>query len=275
VYSSWQNINYFHRPYELERRKQRERRAAKYATEFMLWCTDNFETDLYWEWPKSCSGWSQYALQKLEQGLEQRGLMWLSNYIDGCRYQMRLGKTGLLNQKSWNIKSTSERFHAQFQRKVCTKDHDHERIEGNLTNASSYYPEPMCRSLAHFWQNEDRLQPHREVLTLTSTVTPPEDTFDMQELLVKQKEEQTPTTDDELAFDKLLRQLHKASGHPTNRNLAKILKDAHRPSWQVQKALDLKCPDCDELRPHAASNPEAATYAIPAAWSHVGTDVSE
>ena len=38
---------------------------------------------------------------------------------------------------------------------------------------------------------------------------------------------------------------------PTNKNLARIVKDGGHPDWKVQVALDHKCPGCESLRQRA------------------------
>lgn len=44
-----------------------------------------------------------------------------------------------------------------------------------------------------------------------------------------------------------LMKLHKAAGHPTSRNMARMLADAKAPKWKVKMALSFSCPVCQEV----------------------------
>ena len=71
---------------------------------------------------------------------------------------------------------------------------------------------------------------------------------------------------------------HKAAGHPTNRNLAKIVKDAGHAEWKVEVALNYDCPACKSLKQGGTSSgqiPPAATHSTYAAWQAVGVDSGE
>ena len=71
---------------------------------------------------------------------------------------------------------------------------------------------------------------------------------------------------------------HKAAGHPTNRNLARIIKDANHPEWKVQVARDHYCPACASLRPGGTSTgqvPPISTHLPFEAWEAVAVDSGE
>ena len=71
---------------------------------------------------------------------------------------------------------------------------------------------------------------------------------------------------------------HKAAGHPTNRNLSRIVKDAGHPGWKVEVALRHQCPACLSLKPGGTSSgqvPPASTQTMYAAWEAVGVDSGE
>ena len=86
-------------------------------------------------------------------------------------------------------------------------------------------------------------------------------------------------TDRELkAWRRRVRHFHVAAGHPSNRNLARMLKDAGKPRWQVQEALDYECPECTSLKPGGSSSkqvPPISTRPAPTAWTQVVADVGE
>ncbi|OLP86139.1 hypothetical protein AK812_SmicGene32791 [Symbiodinium microadriaticum] len=71
---------------------------------------------------------------------------------------------------------------------------------------------------------------------------------------------------------------HKAAGHPTNRNLARIIKDANHPEWKIQVARDHYCPACASLRPGGTSTgqvPPISTHLPFEAWEAVAVDSGE
>ena len=71
---------------------------------------------------------------------------------------------------------------------------------------------------------------------------------------------------------------HKAAGHPTNRNLAKIVEDAGHAPWKVDVARNHKCPSCESLRAGGSSSgrvPPASTHVNYSAWEAVGIDTGE
>ena len=75
-----------------------------------------------------------------------------------------------------------------------------------------------------------------------------------------------------------LNKYHRAAGHPTNRNLVHILRDARLPEWKVEMARNFKCASCDALRPGGSSSglvPPAATHQLYHAWQAIGLDDSE
>ena len=80
------------------------------------------------------------------------------------------------------------------------------------------------------------------------------------------------------AWSAKLHHFHKAAGHPTNRNLVHLLRDARLPEWKVQMARDFKCASCDALRPGGSSSgsiPPASTHPLYRAWQAIGVDVTE
>ena len=76
-----------------------------------------------------------------------------------------------------------------------------------------------------------------------------------------------------------LMKYHRASGHPNNNyNLARIIRDSGRPSWQVKAAQDLRCDDCAAMKLGGESSgkiPPASMKPMPASWEVVGMDVRE
>ena len=84
-----------------------------------------------------------------------------------------------------------------------------------------------------------------------------------------------PTEQKRTEIRRLLHHLHDAAGHPSNRNLARVLRDAGKPKWVIEEALELKCDVCLANKPGGFMIPQASTFEIPKAWTVVGTDVGE
>ena len=71
---------------------------------------------------------------------------------------------------------------------------------------------------------------------------------------------------------------HRSAGHPTNRNLARIVSDGGHPKWKVQVALEHKCPACEANKPGSVSSgqvPPASTAPMYRAWQAVTVDAAE
>ena len=68
---------------------------------------------------------------------------------------------------------------------------------------------------------------------------------------------------------------HKAAGHCSSRNLARIVRDANLEPWKIKMAVDFRCPTCESLKPGGISSGQAATHAQFGPWEAVGLDVSE
>ena len=52
---------------------------------------------------------------------------------------------------------------------------------------------------------------------------------------------------------------HRAAGHPSNRNLARIIKDAGHPDWKIEIARQFSCPTCNSLKPGGTSSGKNTT----------------
>ena len=86
------------------------------------------------------------------------------------------------------------------------------------------------------------------------------------------------TTKEFRSWQAQVAKFHKAAGHPTNRNLARIVQDAGHASWKIEVARNFHCPSCASLRPGGTTSgqvPPASTHAQYAAWEAVVVDSSE
>ena len=80
------------------------------------------------------------------------------------------------------------------------------------------------------------------------------------------------------AWEARVAKFHKAAGHPTNKNLARIIADAGHPRWKSEVALQHRCPACESLRKGGDSSgqvPPVATHQQYAAWQAVAVDAGE
>ncbi|OLP94250.1 Copia protein [Symbiodinium microadriaticum] len=130
---------------------------------------------------------------------------------------------------------------------------------------------------------EDKVQLRRHGFRLTSSTT----TLSMNQAVMMpveanplggQDDDQSVSNEERERWQAQVAKLHKAAGHPTNRNLAKIVKDAGHPAWKVRVALEHQCPACQSLRQGGTSSkqiPPAATHTMYGAWEAVGIDVGE
>ena len=75
-----------------------------------------------------------------------------------------------------------------------------------------------------------------------------------------------------------VRHYHQAGGHPTNRNLTRMMAEAKLPEWKLKIVSEFHCDDCAALKPGGKSSgqiPVASTRPLPRAWAQVGADMGE
>lgn len=71
---------------------------------------------------------------------------------------------------------------------------------------------------------------------------------------------------------------HKAAGHPTNRNLARVLRAPGKEPWKIDARVKFRCSACEAVRPGGSSSkqvPPAALTDLPKAWQVLLKDVGE
>lgn len=148
----------------------------------------------------------------------------------------------------------------------------------------------MCKSIAQTWKSE--LYPERFLQHLQAPVSElcaheehlhSLGLLDEGDLLPQQQayEKSVPKYLSQKEYEQWrmhLLKYHRASGHASNYNLARIIRDAGRPKWQVQAALDLRCDDCAAMKLGGISSgkiPSASMRPLPKAWECVGMDCTE
>lgn len=250
----------------LEAYGRRERRMLWKAYHFIKETIDEDpEALLYWEWPHPCHGWSQSPLMAIAHLMEEYGLDWDTCRIDGCRYHLRdhHGHGDLL-QKIWMIKTNDNSFHAQFRAKVCCGGHCHGRIEGSETAKTAYYLWQMVQSFTRFWASQST---SNKLIRCMNYHDIPEETFDgdllpLQAAAAAEDESperaapsnEPPSDQERDRWRVKLTHFHKAAGHCSGRNLARIVRDANLEPWKVKMAYDFRCPTCHGLRPGGISS---------------------
>ena len=200
-------------------------------------------TDLFMEWPTRCQGWNEPLFLHFQERLRQAGRPLRFCRIDGCRYGLRSSSGGFL-KKSWTIATTSQTFYHLYKTKTCVGNHAHDHVQGIETARSAYYPWRMVKSIAQTWRKE--LFPERR-LSLLHAPLPQHHSpaaFDLHagELMDEDQEElgreqsNEPTQQERDEWIVQLKKYHRASGHPNNFNLARILRDAGLEKWKVDAA---------------------------------------
>ena len=318
LFCDWTNLNYYwYRPEELNKKRRRERQMLRRLVALLLWVSYMDPTvQLYWEWPRRCRGWKEPIVSNFfEQQLPELGHEVWDCRLDGCRYNLK-NDDGMFIPKEWTIKTTDLDLHGNFRSKPCTKNHEHAWIQGELTNKTAYYPTNMCRSIARFWSQH--LIPQRWFSMLWTAPIEINNAFKLAYAkdfadedalsegyspgsLARDKElpdpQALPGSEDLPGSDQVreaggeeeiekerevwrttLNCFHRPAGHPTSKNLARMLQDAGVEKWKVKEALSFKCPYCEEARLGGTSSkqiPPASLRPLPRAWGQVGLDIGE
>eukprot|EP00434_Breviolum_minutum_P027979 symbB.v1.2.024754.t1/scaffold2367.1/size81165/7 len=98
------------------------------------------------------------------------------------------------------------------------------------------------------------------------------------EPVVEATGDEQPSQEELQRWQSKIAQYHRAAGHPTNRNLARLVKNAGQPEWKVQEVLKYQCPACISLKPGGTSSgaiPPASTSPMYKAWQAVAMDTAE
>ena len=282
----WTQVN-FNTPEKREVLKSHQRRERKmlwHAVDFIISTLEEDEdVAFYWEWTFPCSGWYEPPLVHLENKLHQRGVPWLQCRIDGCVYGLKDTKNENFLKKKWAIRTTDESFHHRYKTKTCHSLHPHAHIEGIETARSAYYPWQLVKSIAQFWRQQ--WIPDRVLRQVQRTPRAKEDealAFAVEQDVLPSEPPQVeiavPSEAEKEKWQAKIAQYHRSAGHPSNTNMARILKDAGQPPWKIQMVHDYKCQACESIKPGGTSSgqiPPASLQRPYMAWQAVGLDVSE
>ena len=247
--------------------------------------------EIYWEWPRNCRGWKESIIEEL---FNEIGQTWDCR-IDGCRYGLKTA-SGNLVLKPWMIRTSSLYFYSEFRNKTCVGNHTHEWLHGVETNKSAFYPPALCRAIARNFRSQ--LLPYRWSKLLWMSAADDGATFEgfvaehynaPGELCAGEEqpsgedqqpdgEDQPPSEDALRKWEVQLNQFHRAAGHPSTRNLVRMLVDAQVEPWKIQQARKFRCSTCEEMVKGGVSSkqiPPAAMRPLPVAWEQVGIDLAE
>ena len=260
----WTYLNFHDRPEELRQARKKERR--------MLWCAQRFlhecltlqpDTLVYWEWTHPCQGWTEHPMVAIEKLMMELSYGWFQCRVDGCVYGMRDVHGVNLVHKKWMIKTNDEAFHASYKTKVCHGGHQHTVIQGGETARSAYYPWKLVCSWAKFWRKSYVSDRQLRLLYLQGDGSQQTEEDELERMLevmdspgdsaaiacfpaVSQEE---PSQAEREQWTSRIAHFHRAAGHPTNKNLARLVKEAGQPQWKVEAVMQHKCQACESLRP--------------------------
>ena len=94
------------------------------------------------EWPRFCSGWAQRRVIRFIMELDLQEAL-----CDGCAFGLRFEEN--LVYKPWRFVTNNKHLAWNLNQHRCTKDHVHERVEGNITAKTAYYNKNMCECMMH------------------------------------------------------------------------------------------------------------------------------
>jgi hypothetical protein len=92
------------------------------------------------------------------------------------------------------------------------------------------------------WTQRLQALPAEEVLPPVPDDVDLSDGYDPSILEAPQHSDGVPE-EDRQAWHAKLQHYHRAAGHPTNKNLVHLFRDAGLPKWKIEIARDLRC-DC-------------------------------
>ena len=251
--------------------------------------------DVAWEWP--ISGWRSRAISKLVKLIRKHGRTPYWVKIDGCQYGLEW--KGLPLKKSWTILTSNRNLWLTLNKR-CDRTHEHAECRGPAAEASSYYPDKMCRdvlkALEFSWKQDSRsleketenyllqINDYKKAGESTSELLPrapqselPGPRADGEILALSRKRldmETAPTGKRLEAVKQLMLRVHRASGHAGMSNLVQLLRARGSPGWALELAANLECPDCKEAS-KPRPQPPASTGEQPCIFEQLGTDVFE
>ncbi len=249
----------------------------------LAWVQADMNGYFYIEQPENCVTWH------LKDTLTRYVLDARSSRCirDLCFDGMKHPRSGKPLQRSTRIQSNDASFVWYFGQGCVGHDMDHARAGGKQTSyGTSVYPTPFCQRVLQLWKSEDdKTTPKGFVKKLrdarqneqvnprcgtcgSSSLSSPsgcEKCSDDSALpAVAEIMQDMPEDDDgkqEQQSEQKLMRLHKNLGHPSNRLLTQILKEAKAPVSIQELASQIHCPICERhvrTSPARPANPHRA-----------------
>eukprot|EP00438_Fugacium_kawagutii_P018226 Skav218341 [mRNA] locus=scaffold755:624672:632918:- [translate_table: standard] len=257
--------------------------------------------DIAWEWPTTAvAGWKSKPINKLQKVIQRLGLRCYWINIHGCQYGLEFKGTAVM--KPWTILTTNRQLWLTLNKK-CDGTHAHVHCRGVVAQASAYYPMRMCRdvvkAMRHTWDHQEtslvnmaesylldiKKDTNQDIVSSASLHhcgdafcghadgNPPQP-----EVLALSRTRldasQAPTGKKLEAVKQLMLRVHRASGHSGMSNLVQLLRNKGAPSWALEIASNLTCPECIEAS-KPRPRPPASMGELPKIYEILGTDVFE
>ena len=227
---------------------------------------------IYMEWPKlAVKGWNLKEWRDFKKWLMQvHGQPIYFAEIHGCMFGLKDSQGTLIN-KPWLVMTTDYDFYISATM-TCDGTHSHRQVIGMGTSAvhnTAFYPQRMVQRVVQIWKKQwhhvssaelvqhayQRNQTDAQFADAVETCHKFQDHYptDLQdEGLDRMDEPQPQDLQEQVTAEKreqarsMLHKLHRAAGHPTNKNLARLCKDRRLPPWVIEEARNLKCQSCTE-----------------------------
>ena len=272
-----------------EKRQQQDLRRAEEIADGVITTVEN-GGHFGWEWPTGAKkGWDSRAIRKIQRRMREmhKPLFWCT--VDGCAYGLEF--KGFPVKKSWTIMTSDKNLWLSLQKR-CPGHSDHVHCRGVVAQASAYYPQAMVRAVVQAFtqtwrQSEENhnISMAKDVETYLLEIPGTEEDHNVEKSLREEDptifalsrnrfpEEPPKGRQLENIRQQMLR-IHRASGHSSFTNLQRLLRMRKAPTWAIEMAGKMTCPDCVEAqkpRPH----PPAALGDHPGLYEIVGTDIFE
>ncbi|CAE7836823.1 GIP [Symbiodinium sp. CCMP2592] len=221
--------------------------------------------EFVWEWPLSATyGRDCAALRNLTAAATETGKKLCDFVIEGCADHEDRSAHG----KRWRIITTSRQVAASLRRCRCPGHKEHPDDPGPV-RLPHRLREAALDGVRWEMQGDDN--DIREDLRCLSTG---------EERAYALSREGTAMPLDKPSGKRLamvrdlMMRIHRASGHASFSNLAKLLERRGSPKWAVEMAAEMTCPDCAETR-RPPGAPVASADEPASLWEVLGADVFE
>ncbi|CAE7194809.1 GIP [Symbiodinium natans] len=222
--------------------------------------------EIAWETPMDMSYWKDsLAEQNIRKAATACGRPLHVLIVEGCHYPKTQGAHG----KRWRILTTSHQLAAVLRRCRCPGHKEHDVITESVA-----FPVTMVKDILEGIQWELRLQGRDLQQELQEFMLQPADESPIYAMTSGALPALAPNGAKLKQVKENMLRLHRAAGHTSFENLARLLQRRGCPEWAVKMARELTCVDCAEVR-HQHGPPAASAEPPPALWETLGMDVFE